>query len=30
MTGHKSAEMVRRYIKEANLFKNNPLNKIKF
>ena len=29
MTGHKSAEMVRRYIKEANLFKNNPLNKIK-
>ena len=30
MTGHKSTEMVRRYIKEANLFKNNPLNKIKF
>ena len=29
MTGHKSAEMVRRYIKEANLFKNNPLNKLK-
>ena len=29
MTGHKSTEMVRRYIKEANLFKNNPLNKIK-
>ena len=29
MTGHKSPEMVRRYIKEANLFKNNPLNKIK-
>ena len=28
MTGHKSAEMVRRYIKEANLFKNNALNKI--
>ena len=28
MTGHKSAEMVRRYIKEANLFKNNPLNKL--
>ena len=27
MTGHKSAEMVRRYIKEANLFKNNALNK---
>jgi len=29
MTGHKSAEMVRRYIKEANIFKNNALNKIK-
>jgi integrase len=29
MTGHKSAEMVRRYIKDANLFKNNALNKIK-
>jgi len=29
MTGHKSPEMVRRYIKEANIFKNNPLNKIK-
>ena len=29
MTGHKSTEMVRRYIKEANLFKNNALNKIK-
>ena len=29
MTGHKSSEMVRRYIKEANLFKNNALNKIK-
>ena len=29
MTGHKSAEMVRRYIKEANLFKNNALNKVK-
>ena len=29
MTGHKSTEMVRRYIKEANIFKNNPLNKIK-
>jgi site-specific recombinase XerD len=28
MTGHKSSEMVRRYIKEANLFKNNALNKI--
>jgi len=30
MTGHKSTEMVRRYIKEANLFKNNALNKVKF
>ena len=29
MTGHKTKEMVRRYIKEANLFKNNALNKIK-
>lgn len=29
MTGHKSTEMVRRYIKEASLFKNNALNKIK-
>ena len=29
MTGHKSTEMVRRYIKEANLFKNNALNNIK-
>ena len=29
MTGHKSTEMVRRYIKELNLFKNNPLSKIK-
>ena len=29
MTGHRSATMVRRYIKEANLFKNNALNKIK-
>ena len=29
MTGHKSSEMVRRYIKEANLFKNNALNKVK-
>ena len=29
MTGHKSTEMVRRYIREANLFKNNALNKIK-
>ena len=30
MTGHKSSEMVRRYIKEANIFKNNALDKIKF
>ena len=29
MTGHKSTQMVRRYIREANLFKNNALNKIK-
>ena len=29
MTGHKSTEMVRRYIIESNLFKNNALNKIK-
>ena len=29
MTGHKSSEMVRRYIKEAKLFKNNALSKIK-
>ena len=29
MTGHKSSQMVRRYIKEANLFKNNALNKVK-
>ena len=28
MTGHKSVDMVRRYIKEADLFKNNALNKI--
>jgi site-specific recombinase XerD len=28
MTGHKTTEMVRRYIKEANIFKNNALNKI--
>ena len=28
MTGHKSSDMVRRYIKEADLFKNNALNKI--
>jgi site-specific recombinase XerD len=30
MTGHKTTQMVRRYIKESNLFKNNPLNKINF
>ena len=29
MTGHKSTAMVRKYIKDANLFKNNALNKIK-
>jgi len=29
MTGHKTTQMVRRYINEANLFKNNALNKIK-
>ena len=29
MTGHKTTQMVRRYIIEANLFKNNALNKIK-
>ena len=28
MTGHKSVEMVRRYIREADLFKNNALNEI--
>jgi len=30
MTGHKSNQMVRRYIQESNLFKNNALNKINF
>ena len=30
MTGHKTTQMVRRYIQEANLFKNNALNKVKF
>ena len=30
MTGHKTTQMVRRYIQEANLFKNNALNKIDF
>ena len=29
MTGHKTTQMVRRYILEANLFKNNALNKLK-
>ena len=29
MTGHKTTQMVRRYIQEANLFKNNALNKFK-
>ena len=29
MTGHKTTQTVRRYIHEANLFKNNALNKIK-
>ena len=29
MTGHKTTQMVRRYIKEGNLFKHNALNKIK-
>jgi site-specific recombinase XerD len=29
MTGHRTTQMVRRYIQEANLFKNNALNKIK-
>ena len=29
MTGHKTTQMVRRYIKEANIFKNNALNRIK-
>jgi len=29
MTGHKSTEMVRRYIKDANIFNNNALNKLK-
>ena len=30
MTGHKTSQMVRRYIREANIFKNNALSKIKF
>ena len=29
MTGHKSNQMVRRYIQESNLFKNNALKGIK-
>ncbi len=29
MTGHKTTQMVRRYIKEANIFKHNALNKVK-
>ncbi len=29
MTGHKTTQMVRRYIREANIFKNNALNKFK-
>tara|TARA_B100001250_G_scaffold101187_1_gene85087 strand:+ start:40 stop:993 length:954 start_codon:yes stop_codon:yes gene_type:complete len=29
MTGHKTTQMVRRYIREANLFKNNALSKLK-
>jgi len=29
MTGHKNSQMVRRYIREANIFKNNALNSIK-
>ena len=30
MTGHKTTQMVRRYINETNLFKNNALSKVKF
>ena len=29
MTGHKTTQMVRRYIKDTNIFKNNALSKIK-
>ena len=29
MTGNKTTQMVRRYISQANIFKNNALNKIK-
>jgi len=28
MTGHKTTQMVRRYIKDSNLFNNNALSKI--
>ena len=30
MTGHKTTQMVRRYIKEANIFKNNAKIKLKY
>ena len=30
MTGHKSTQMVRRYIREASLFKNNALTRLKY
>ena len=29
MTGHKTTQMVRRYIRDANIFKNSALSKIK-
>ena len=29
MTGHKTTQMVRRYIRDANIFKNNALSKVK-
>jgi len=29
MTGHKTSQMVRRYIRDANIFKHNALNKVK-
>jgi hypothetical protein len=28
MTGHKTTQIVRRYIKESNLFKNNAISKM--
>jgi hypothetical protein len=28
MTGHRTTQMVRRYIKESNLFKNNAISKM--